>query len=57
MPGNYETIWKPGVNGLLSTIAALFFWGLVRGSNSPDGWLQAVDEVGSAVQQLLDVCA
>lgn len=53
--GDYESIRKPGVNGLLSAIAALFFWGSARESNGPDGWLQAVDEVDWAIRQLANV--
>lgn len=53
-PGDYDDIRKPGVNGLLSAVAALFFWGLACGSDGRGGWLGAVEEVGWTFRQLVE---
>lgn len=51
--GDYDALRRPGVNGLLSVVAALFFWGTARSLNAPDTWLEMIDEVGWAVGQLV----
>lgn len=55
--GNLDAIRKPGTNGLLSVIAALFFWGFACRSNGRGDWLEAVDEVGWTLRQLVETPA
>lgn len=52
--GDLGSVRKPGVNGLLSAIAALFFWGSAPGltATGRDAWLEAVGEVSWTVQHL-----
>ncbi len=42
--GDWEKIRRPGVNGLLSVMAALFFWGDVTG-RADEQWLEALKDV------------
>lgn len=54
--GSWEHIRRPGVNGLLSVIAALFFWGGAA-QNAPGlsgrAWLEVLDDIGHVLDQLL----
>jgi len=53
--GGWENLRKPGLNGLLSLLAALFFWGLhVRDSNVDRiRWSAAVDDSLAAIKELI----
>ncbi|KDR66323.1 hypothetical protein GALMADRAFT_147927 [Galerina marginata CBS 339.88] len=43
--GKWEVLERPGRNGLLSVLAALFFWGLaVRKGKTMGNWLEAVQD-------------
>jgi len=44
----------PGANGLLSVVAALFFWGLEvhRQGAAVDAWVEALADVSTAFSQL-----
>lgn len=50
--GDLDVLRKPGVNGLLSVLAALFFWGLLLGPGEFGAWLKAVDDVSWALRRL-----
>lgn len=49
--GDLEAVRKPGVNGLLSVLAALFFWGAQSDPMARDAWLHVVDDVSWTVGQ------
>ena len=53
--GGWEELRKPGLNGLLSLLAALFFWGLhVRDSNVDRiHWSVAVDDCLVAIREII----
>lgn len=53
--GGWENLRKPGLNGLLSLLAALFFWGLhVRDSNVDHiCWSATVDDSLAAIKELI----
>ncbi|PPQ85848.1 hypothetical protein CVT24_005439 [Panaeolus cyanescens] len=55
--GNWECLRCPGVNGLLSIVAVLFYWGLVAypkgGTRLP--WLLAMEDVTIALKKLKKV--
>ena len=53
--GGWENLRKPGLNGLLSLLAALFFWGLhVRDSNVDHiCWSAVVDDSLAAIKELI----
>jgi len=43
--GDWEVLRRPGVNGILSVMAGLFFWGVaLRGKGSREGWNNAVSD-------------
>lgn len=43
--GNWESLRMPGLNGFLSIISALFYWGLaVQGKATDNAWLSAVQD-------------
>ncbi|CAA7268956.1 unnamed protein product [Cyclocybe aegerita] len=52
--GDWEPLRRPGVNGLLSVLAALFFWGVVvKGKRAGrDKWLLAVQDVKLAIEKV-----
>ena len=52
--GGWEDLRKPGLNGLLSLVAALLFWGLhVRDSNVDHiRWSAAVDDCLAAITNI-----
>ncbi|KJA13205.1 hypothetical protein HYPSUDRAFT_151852, partial [Hypholoma sublateritium FD-334 SS-4] len=52
---DWECLRRPGINGLLSVIAALFFWGCTAQKlpNAGVAWLEAVDDVSYSIAQLL----
>lgn len=53
--GDMETIRRPGKNGLLSVLAALWFWGsapAVVQSGTVTSWGAAVDDVSWVIEQL-----
>lgn len=53
---DWECLRRPGLNGLLSVIAALFFWGRAMQKLPADAgatWLEAVDDVSYSIAQLL----
>ena len=47
---DWSPIAKPGVNGLLSVVAALFFWGDSCGPTS--AWMKCMEEVAEALTAL-----
>lgn len=52
---NWEEIRRPGINGLLSVVAALFFWGFAirnKGSTMRSPWLNALNDVVYVLDQL-----
>lgn len=52
--GDWTHIRRSGVNGLLSVVAALFFWGdIVRGTPARAVWLKAMEDVLFVFEQLL----
>lgn len=52
--GDWEVLNRPGVNGLLSIMAGLFFWGFeVCDSSNKGEWLDMVVDVEYVVSQLL----
>lgn len=52
---DWECLRRPGINGLLSVIAGLFFWGCAvqKLHNTNVAWLEAVDDVSYSITQLL----
>jgi hypothetical protein len=48
---DWSPIAKPGVNGLLSMVAALFFWGDSCGPTS--AWMKCMEEVVEALTALV----
>ena len=55
-PGDMEAIRRPGKNGLLSVLAALWFWGStpeVEYSTTLGSWASAVDDVSWVIEELL----
>ncbi|KAF9044029.1 hypothetical protein BJ165DRAFT_1528604 [Panaeolus papilionaceus] len=55
--GDWSPLVVPGVNGVLSVVAALFFWGLeAQDKRAPrDAWLVAVRDCTTAFQKLAAV--
>jgi hypothetical protein len=52
--GDLEGLRRPGVNGLLSVVAALFFWGVSLGKDREEcgAWGTGVDEVAWVLSAL-----
>ena len=52
--GNWEPLRRPGTNGIVSVMVALFYWGLevLEDTRAQVGWSAAVEECLSAVRQL-----
>ncbi|KJA13066.1 hypothetical protein HYPSUDRAFT_209854 [Hypholoma sublateritium FD-334 SS-4] len=53
--GDMHTIRKPGKNGILSVLAALWFWGSARhlvSSGTLSSWAAAVDDVFWVIEQM-----
>lgn len=55
--GNWDEIRRPGLNGLLSVIAGLFFWGNAiqtppRAAAARATWLKALNDVAYVVERL-----
>ena len=52
--GNWEPLRRPGTNGIVSVMVALFYWGLkvLKDTRAQVGWLAAVEECLSAFRQL-----
>jgi hypothetical protein len=52
--GDWEVLRKPGANGLVSVLAALFFWGTALGDGCKDtvDWCQAVADMQWVLEQL-----
>jgi len=52
--GDWEEIRRPGLNGLLSIMAGLYFWGtaLGKGDDGQKGWKQAVADCQVALNAL-----
>lgn len=52
--GDWTALHKPGVNGLASVLAALFYWGMELGAHreSSPGWSRAIDDVTWVLLQL-----
>lgn len=48
--GDFVAVRVTGVNGLLSVLAALFFWGAASGIQR-DSWLEAVEDVAWVLEQ------
>jgi len=42
--GDWEVLHRPGLNGILSVMAALFFWGVSLQEDSRTGWNDAVSD-------------
>jgi len=42
--GDWEVLRRPGLNGILSVMAALFFWGVALQEDSCTGWNDAVSD-------------
>lgn len=55
--GDWNEIRKPGVNGLLSVIAALFFWGntiqITQHAAARAAWLEALGDVAYVIEHLV----
>lgn len=53
--GDMEDLRKPGINGLLSVLAALFFWGsaLGAGRESDVSWRRAVEDITWVLEKLV----
>ena len=53
--GGWENLRKAGLNGLVSLLAALFFWGLsIRDSNIDRiCWTAAVDDSLAAIREII----
>ena len=49
--GDFSPIAKPGINGLLSVMAALFFWGASCGTTS--AWAERLEDVSDALANLV----
>lgn len=52
---DWECLWCPGTNGLLSVVAALFFWGSRVQHGAPtlkSKWLEALEDVAYAISRL-----
>ena len=52
--GDWEEIRRPGLNGMLSVMAGLFFWGMALGKSNEGqkGWKQAVSDCHVALNAL-----
>jgi hypothetical protein len=52
--GDWGDLRKPGANGIVSVVAALFYWGTTLGDHREDslGWSRAVEDVDWVLQQL-----
>ena len=52
--GDWEPLQRPGTNGIVSVMVALFYWGLVivEKGHGRDGWLSAVEDCCAAFRQL-----
>jgi len=46
MDGDLDGLRKPGLNGLLSVLAALFYWGRIAQNNKKQrkGWVAHVED-------------
>lgn len=44
--GNWEVLWRPGLNGILSVLAGLLFWGVAlrNAGSTRKGWNKAVSD-------------
>ncbi len=52
--GDWDCIRQSGPNGLLSVVAALFFWGgAVQNTSARTAWLEALTDVSYVLEQLL----
>jgi hypothetical protein len=52
--GDWQVLQKPGANGIISVLAALFYWGIALGDRQESslGWLRALGDVKWVLQQL-----
>ena len=52
--GDWEPLQRPGTNGIVSVMAALFYWGLavLEKGRDRDGWLSAVEDCCATFSQL-----
>jgi len=52
--GDWEEVRRPGLNGMLSVMAGLFFWGMALGKrdDGQKGWKQAVSDCQVALNAL-----
>ena len=53
--GDWEPLQRPGMNGIVSVMVALFYWGLAvlkKGRGRRDGWLSAVEDCCAAFKEL-----
>ena len=52
--GNWDALWKPGLNGVVSLLAALFYWGRVAQKNAKhcEVWVAHVEECIVVLHQL-----
>lgn len=52
--GGFESLRKPGANGLLSVLASLYFWGsAVKASGKKSRrWLESVDDCAYVLSRL-----
>lgn len=53
--GSWDVLRRSGANGLLSVMAALFFWGSSTGGEGTS-WTEAVEDVLYALQELVERC-
>ena len=52
--GDWEPLQRPGTNGIVSVLVALFYWGLVvlEKGRGQDGWRSAVEDCHAAFKEL-----
>lgn len=52
--GNWDALRKPGLNGVVSLLAALFYWGMVAQKNTKhcEVWVAHVEECIVVLHQL-----
>ncbi|KDR65475.1 hypothetical protein GALMADRAFT_81806 [Galerina marginata CBS 339.88] len=50
--GEWDALNKPGANGWVSVIAALFFWGDALGDTQSVSWTRAVEDVTWVLEQM-----
>jgi len=52
--GDWEPLRRPGINGMVSVLVALFYWGLeiLEDSSGRNRWLSAVEECQTAFRHL-----